>query len=299
MRIEHKQGKQLKERFDSWGEFLDYVSSPFEEHGKQACKRGSHIKDDSDGDWHGTRDFKGAIKLATDGWLEGIAKARKISEPMFNHVSHLIERVDPVFDVEGGSLDIGRYNAGDPEMFQRFENVIVEAAGNRVIRMLYNVSASGGISGEVITAKGAAIASLIELLEYAGNRVELSIGHTVEQNREDREKDKERTLDTIVVIKAADQPLDIGRIAFALANPACLRRLFFSNTEHAPSDIFIFLPSYGYPSDFPKATIAEYDIYCGKAGLWEPQWSDTSAAEAWILKTLAEQGVSIKKDEAN
>ena len=71
-----------------------------------------------------------ALRVAIDGWPEGLDKARKLATPLFEKVSHLIERVEPAFDIEGGALDIGRYHDGDPEMFMRFNTVVAESAGN-------------------------------------------------------------------------------------------------------------------------------------------------------------------------
>ena len=298
MRIIADSAMGYAEEFASWGEYIDALKERTDKcpQLRKEAVRSKHgscgpLFFDAKDSWRhftGTDSFKEALGLATDGWPEGLDKARKLANPLFEKVSHLIERVEPVYDIEGGALDIGRYHDNDPEMFCRFDNVIAEAAGNRVIRLLVNVGASYGISNETIMSKGATIASLVELLELVGNRVELTVIPFAGDQRNGFK------CWTKVIIKQAEQPLDLGIVAFAMAHPSSLRRLSFAWLNTLPDQHYErVMHAYGAPVDVEHAG---YDVYIQKSHLNETQWANPESATAWILQSLKEQGVSLKEE---
>src|SRR6185295_6436941 len=121
------------------------------------------------------KDWNHVLQLAKDGWPEGLEKSKSISSVMFNDVSQMIERTDVNHDIEGHAIDVSRFVDGEPECWLKFENVIQEAeSGNKLIRITFNCTVSAGVNTDTIIRKGATISALIELLEYAGHRVELT-----------------------------------------------------------------------------------------------------------------------------
>jgi hypothetical protein len=156
-------------------------------------------------------------------------------------------------------LNIGRYVSGHPKPYMQKQQIEDETGDNKsgkIINIAFNMSASGEISGQEMFNKGATIAALIELLERAGKRVELkgrmsSTGH-------DKAKPNFRYQ---VMIKEAGEPIDVDRIAFALAHPGCLRRLGFSIMEQASEKIQRAIgigewgSGYGMPTEWQERDI--------------------------------------------
>lgn len=276
-------GRQV---FKSWGEFVDKA-----ENGKSALpddQRASNT--DQSEDWTKVKNKAEAIKLANEGWPQGTKSIKDMATPMFNHVSKMIERVEVNHDIEGHAIDVARFVDGEPEAWLKFENVIQEAEnGHRMIRIAFNVSVSAGVNTEVIIRKGAAAAALVELLEYAGHRVELIVCHSAKNYGGD-------TTEEYIRLKEFDQNLDINVLSFALAHPAMLRCLVFSVNEQYPMETVRAMgyrrsDTYGRPTDIPEEN--QGDIYIGKSYGEDRQWDTPESAEAWVIDNLKKQGISL------
>lgn len=285
--------------FETWGEFVEYVrQTPL----KNQYDHFASITGDYS--FTGTASYAEALKIAEEGWEQGRDQALKLAQPLINKLVQFIERPDIVYDVEGNGYDIGRFCSDDPECAIKMENEIVEVpASPRLIRIVFDNLASGGIEKEILTAKGAAVAALIELLEFAGNRVELiNLVHATAINRSGP-----IAFMKSVIVKAFDQPLDMGRIIFAIAHPSMMRRLGFRVAElgspamqkrtHVGS-------GYGYPAGPEQARLlTEYnltpDIYFSAAGLYDKQWRNEAATQKWVLETLKAQGVNVNEEALN
>lgn len=205
--------------FEFWSEFVDYAASQPSTvpHASRSSRVGNYKFTE-------TLSFESAVKLALDGWDEGREQVKKLSGPIVEKVCNLIERQDLVYDVEGMGIDIARFVDGEPECWQRYETTVVEGESSKLIHIVFNLTVSSGIDQRVITAKGAAIAALVETLEYAGNRVKVTIAHALNH------------YECYVTVKSFDQPIDLGRLVFALAHPSSLRRIFFSAQECQPRE---------------------------------------------------------------
>lgn len=269
--------------FQSWGAFIDGA-----ENGKTDMREGSRSSFQCEKDWSGVENRQEAFKLAREGWAKGTADIKNLAMPLFNHVSKMIERLDVNHDIEGHAIDVARFVDGEPEAWLKFENVIQESEnGHKLIRIVFNCSASAGVDTEVINRKGAAVAALVELLEYTGHRVELILVHASEgYYRESAEQ--------YVRLKEFDQNLDLNVLAFALAHPSTLRVLTFSVMEQMPADARgkIGVPgSYGRPTDIIDEN--QGDVYIGKSYSADPQWESTELAEKWVIENLKKQGISL------
>lgn len=267
-------------RFDTWSEWVDYCASD--------RVRQSNFSREHGCSFTKTYSFEEAVKLAHDGWADGATDIEKFSGPLFDRVSQLVERASVVYDVEGIGIDTARYLDGEPECWQKWETTVIEGFGSRVIRLAFNFATSSGISTEVITAKGAAVAALVQLLEYSGYSVEVS---AVEGAETSGYRDECR-----VIVKQADQFLDMPRLAFALAHPAMLRRLWFSYVEMQPAYFRNAVEQgsgYGLPVELKDKST--YDIYVPKTLWTEPQWKIPESATKWILDNLKAQGVTLRE----
>lgn len=284
--------KSIVKEFESWGEYLEYVSKNPDKSYITHSRRTT--KDDYwAGDFTKTKDFQECLDLAHNGWLEGADKVKAISEPMFMHVSSLVERHDIVHDVEGIQVDIARYLDGEPECWIQWEPKILQGPGTRILRLVLNGTFSGGVSTDTIEKVGALVTSLVELLEYSGIRVEVFLS----QNFKD-------TLGAGVVtpgetyvrahtkIKSADQPLDIPRLSYVFGHPSCLRRLGFSFLEQQPME---YRKQMGSSYGWCGMNSLKGDIIIPEMHLMNDWTRTPETAEAWIIKQLEAQGVELKK----
>jgi hypothetical protein len=278
MRVTTEGYKYGKIEFDSWGEFIDQGCKPSANPNRSESERSSRSSDSS---WTGTKTFNDAVKLARDGWAEGEAIVQSMSASITNKVTDLVEREHVTYDVEGIGLDVAAYVNGEPECWQRFETDTTESIGTKHVRLVFNCSVSGSVSTDTILAKGAAVVSLVQALEFAGIRVEVTALARCGTNNYGSGRHEIR-----VPVKAADQDLDMGRITFALAHPSMIRRMGFAVTESTPESCKVMAIR-------PGTTDDEGDIYVDSSRYSDSQWRSSETATQWILDRLKEQGIHL------
>ncbi len=262
----------------SWGEFLDFAIAGSGKHGLKSSK-------DRDESFTGTESWDQCLEIARNGWAEGEARTSAISATILDKVTGLIEHEQVVYDVEGIGLDVATYLNGEPECWQRFDTEITEGQGTKHVKIVFNATVSGGISKNIIEARGATVAALVQALEFAGTRVELWVLAICTADWKSKGPDYEAR----VLVKAADQELDMSRVAFALAHPSMLRRLGFACMES--HEVAAKELSLGYGN--PQRAVDKGDLYIDSGTLGEAQWEKTSSAVEWVLKQLTAQGVHL------
>lgn len=174
--------------------------------------------------FHGTKNFEEAVAIARTGWKEGAEKAVAIGASIAACVRDAINANAATvgYDVSGHYVDIGRYLSGEPECF----GTVIEDSDTvkkPVIKLVVNLSASCCVSADTLIARGVAVVAAVDVLEAAGRRVEV-VAATAHHG-------SGKQLEIRVPIKSAGQPLDIDRLAFALAHPSFYRRLIWSVSE--------------------------------------------------------------------
>jgi hypothetical protein len=205
-------------RFDSWEAFL-----------AAACvvsyqgDDGGHTEGREK--FYGTPSFEAALKVAREGWPEGVEKVQQIRATIGSAVQSLASsRAESIgYDVFGEYVDVGRFLCGEPECFG--VRVSDDSNSKRVVRINVNLGVSGSVSHEAIFARGAVVIAAIDVIESAGVRVEVYGVHG------SLKCDKKKLHETHVLLKTASQPLDIDRLVFALCHPSSVRRLSFSVFE--------------------------------------------------------------------
>lgn len=258
--------------FPSWGELLAFVeANAGKGQGSSTCR--------DDASWYGTSSITEALSVARDGWPEGEALAKDLCTKILDKVTSLVEVEHVNYDVEGIGLDVAAFLNGEPECWQRFERKTEEREGLKQIRVVMDVTVSGGLSTGVIIARGAAVAALVQSLEFAGSRVQLEVLPLCNGPR----------WESRVLVKAADQDLDMSRVIFALAHPSMLRRIGFATQEGCPSRDNN--SGYGPCSDSED----KGDIYIGSAMLGRTQWRDFDSSYEWVMGEMRKQGVHFTK----
>jgi hypothetical protein len=233
------------------------------------------------------------MRLARHGWREGAAMTRAYAQALTTRIVGRVEREDLVYGVEGMGYDVARLLDGAPEHWQRWQPTgeHEDRAGNRLIRVLMNASVSCGVPTRTIIARGAACCALVELLEYAGARVQLDVTWPC-SGRATRE-----VLTHLVCVKRFAAPLDMSTVAFAVAHPSALRRLVFSaqerESESVRSAYGVPHGGYGIPAEVPAVERGKGTLYVPCANSGDADWSEANAAERWVLEMLREQGVTV------
>jgi hypothetical protein len=220
--------------------------------------------------WAGTGTYEEALGLLENGWPEGL-----------NQIAFHNYKVRPVqpsesldftahFDVCGDSVDVGRYLSGEPECMIDHRMKIVPKQG-RVIKMLVNVAASSMIDRDSMFRRGAVALRILDALEGSGYRCEVTCGSVFRGAT---------SYHASTVVKEADQPLDLDRMAFFLAHPSIERRLFFRIFEQ--NELALKMPDHGQPGEFPADPGTVYIPSLDSLYLRTPEQAD-----ALINSTLA------------
>ncbi len=267
--------------FTSLEQFLAYVESPSD----MRTTRASHY---SDHQYNGTRfmgtdTFDEAIKLARYGWDEGTKMIEEMSLALTDEIIKTIDVPEIRFDVTGDELDIGRFVEGEPEDFMELVPVEIEQEP-KVLKVVVAVGALANVEGRAMMRKGEAAVALIDALEKCGKRIEVDVVSAT--------SNRSSTSATIVRVKEANEPVNLATLAFALAHPSMLRRLFFANREHwTPAErsaLGINLrDGYGRTRDVDAEDRG--DIYIG----FTQAWDNDADVMAWVLDQLEKQGVKV------
>jgi|SRR5215469_829855 len=219
-----------KREFPSWKAFVDSAldESLIGWKGRRASRKIDK--------WSGTETWEQTLDLVKYGWPAG----KKMLE---DSLAVVRPRPEPYRSIEmsvAGSFPmVPNYCAGDPECM-----VIDPGADMRqakpIVRIDFNHWTHAGVTTQDMMLRGAAVVSLAETLERHGYSTELRI---IGNSRESGTKDFRYS----IVYKRAGEPLDLIKAAFAIAHPACMRRLAFAILEQHPEAEPFYQYGYGYP----------------------------------------------------
>jgi hypothetical protein len=205
-------------RFDSWEAFVDAANV--------VSLTGEYCShEEGREEFYGTTTFEAASKIAREGWQDGVTRVQEIRATIGSALQSIVaSRAESIgYDVFGEYVDVGRFLTGEPECFG--VRVSDDSHTKRVVRINVNLGVSSIVSHEAIFARGAVVISAIDVIESTGTRVEVYGVHG------SLKRDGRRLHETHVLLKSANQPLDIDRLVFALCHPSCPRRLSFSVLE--------------------------------------------------------------------
>lgn len=246
--------------------------------------------------FRGTKTFEDAVKLAREGWAEGLRHAESIRAQLKDRIQgSLAERQVVQWDVAGAGVDIGRYVTGEPENMIDFATEFVEAP-QRFLRVAVNIGASSSVDKSEMIARGAAAAAMVDLLEASGIRVEVLAVKRSQGGEKvwgiDPKTGRAKKVDVrngkffnlSIVLKRVEEPLELDKIIFALAHPSMLRRLWLSVVE-SKRDIHVQLGEhYGYSENWN----GQADVHVGALQSW-----NESALAQWVIGQLEAVGVGM------
>jgi len=171
--------------------------------------------------WDLNAGYRGALKLAREGWQSG---AEKLAAGLLR-LPALKSTPRTTYGVAGTRPHIGRYASGvDACMIRRSNDA--QRSQRPVITLAVPVNATADIKASAMSNYGLAIARYIDELEAGGQRVELvaAIVSIVSGKR----------LVHSWTVKHASEHMDFATVAFSLGHPAMFRRLGFALRERSP-----------------------------------------------------------------
>jgi len=277
--------KEAHLTFETWGDFLADTDRPLPmthtnwQDWMDSSRQESEYRTKFNG---GCASFSDAVRLAWQGWPEGREHLRPIRDALLHKIAPAIIVDDVAWGTEGLDYDIGRVMSGEPECW--LQPAPRRRPDPRTVAIINNLSVSHDIDPAIMIARGAALVALIELLEFANVRCDVSIAMSSTR------------FSALARVKPAAQPLDVGRMIFALAHPACFRRLGFGLKEQRPDVLQLIGKNYGRPMPFTRAPAGAMVVQHGMSG--DPHWQDTEAVRRWVRTQLAAQGVLFRDEEA-
>ncbi len=270
--------KHVLKVFDTWTDFVNFAEANANQLGP------SHLNGD---DFAGAS-FEEAIEYARIGWKHGVDQITMISTPIFKKISSRIPKRRIMNDIVGGTVVVGRYLTGMPDHMMRYKQTKQTryGKGKKNLHIVFNQSASGIIPPGVLQARGAAVAALSQLLEFAGFTVDVTL---VSAHR-GFNFDKNLTWQMRVPLKRSGAVFDVSRLAYGLSHPSCLRRLTFGAIEG--SDDY---QSLGAPMEISQ-WVNDGDLYIGAAiaNAKGEDWKSEEWAMNWIIDRIEEQGIELK-----
>jgi hypothetical protein len=218
--------KIIRHDFGTIGEYVAFLKQPHKVRVHASSNKPGAEK------WNGnTTSLDHAISLVDTGWTEGAAKVSHWSAKLgcFLDASRAVKARQFAWDVVGDFVDVGKYLTGEPECFGSEEND-GEQIASRIVSIRLNSSVSGGLQADAIVARGVAVLVAVDLLESCGRRCEVIVSQSTSTYQ--------IQADSNVIVKRPSEPVDLDRLAYAVAHPGFFRRLGFRFMEicgHSPS----------------------------------------------------------------
>jgi len=276
--------KIIKSTFKNIGEVVEMASRPASKAFKKyVTSENSRTSRSDETYFHGTNTFEEAVKLINSGWAEGADKITALSAKLNIGKTMDIDQIDLTMDTNGALLDIPEYITGNPDCFYNF---IEAPADTPVIKVGFQINGLASMRGEAFNNRGLAMLALVDALEFSGHAVEL-YAFEYSTGREGY------ALQSEVLIKRPDEPLDKDKLAFVGAHPSFFRRIFFGvreATENEDLQKYIIADSYGHSRTIPDDA-HDYDI-CPTYD--EKAFKTPESAMWWVRDIAKEAGVSLE-----
>lgn len=244
-------GKRYKYQFDDLPDVVDYIS--------REPRKWSQGDSQANYDWYDKSwtlgvDWQNALRMAREGWEEGIRKLHALAATVPNNTVTTRE-----MSVAGEYPDVPRYLAGDPyNMVKRGKQRVPKPT----MTIVSSIGANCNVTGQQIANFGAAVVALVDRLESRGVRCEI-IGCWRSTGMRDSS-----TFCFSWTVKRPEDHLDLSAVAFGLGHPAMLRRLGFAVMERSPkvAEVRHYGSSSGVIGKIDLIDIPDQALYIGGVG---------------------------------
>lgn len=189
-------------------------------------------------DWYGTPNYQFSRDLLLYG--DPNTAARVNAAGLRQTIAGLqgrAPRTQQFTDIVGGAPCVPNYLVGRPDSMYNTRRPITT---HPVVNVVYNCSASAGVSPEQITAAAAAVLGACVILENNGARVNLWVTELVTESGAP-------DFGAVVKIKDCSQKINLRKIAYTICHPSFLRRQMFRLLEVTPNVPSSYVWGYGIP----------------------------------------------------
>ena len=189
--------------------------------------------------WYNTKDFKEATELLTHGWDAAAGKlATKVK--LTNATSTAVRSSKPSYGVVGSQASVPRYLQGIPTNMVSRQ---MTYAKQKVVTITKGIAYNCGWSPESILRECTKALQIIQSMENGGQRVRLNVVWCITSD------DSLHHAVCKVCVKQPDERMNLSKMAFALAHPSMLRRMFFKWLETDNFTEHDMGWCYGYPAE--------------------------------------------------
>ena len=283
----------IVDEYDTWTAAIDVV-----EHGKTTMRDESRSSRTDSAGWDSLADGRGRtfadfLKMARQGWPEGRAKIDEMARQMDVNIAGRIANEYLEEGMTGPIVDVQAAVIGLPEQFLRIEDSQEDAKrgpNGSVVKIVVNVSAGCGVSGEALYRRAAALGAVAMVLERTGRAVDITVCDAMTFHADRSKRGEAR-----IHVKRSTEYVDPDLLAFAIAHPSVLRRVFFGIEECWPEDLRYAIGIPGGYGGVDALLPMDADIVLGHgADNDDADFSTPERAEAWVLAMLAKLGVVMR-----
>lgn len=220
--------------FDSLGEFYKYlVHTPFND----AFKSANHLSVEGTYSFTKTKSFDEAVQLFKNGWSD---MAQKLVQKLkvIENKSQPVMKARNTLGVAGYQAIVPLYLQGAPNSMMSKKMVPIK---QKVVTINKSIDYAADVGSDTIIEESTKALQIVKKLEAQGYRCNLNIVLGL------RGYDGRKFV-VKIRIKSANEKLNVSKLAFPLAHPSMLRRLFFRFIEVYPNITKSFVNGYGFPS---------------------------------------------------
>jgi hypothetical protein len=174
----------------------------------------------------GSYEFTKTISLneALDLFIHGDKElTQQLTNKLQNNININKNTVKQNYDIIGYQISVPRYLQGIPT--NMINNKIIQKQ-TKIITLYKSISYPGVFTANKIIENSLKALQIVQQLEIQGYRINLNI-------LVGTQTDKQNVI-AIVRIKSANERMAISKMAFCLAHPSMLRRLYFRYIETSP-----------------------------------------------------------------
>lgn len=281
--IEIKKDRILLNAFGSIDDYLKFLND-------DSMKKYGREESSVTGDYHftGTHSYEEAEELFKHGdqetfkYIKQKQKEMKVDKLLGN----FINKKKNYNDIIGYQANVPLYLNGVPTNMINEEKMKKDL---KIVNIFLDVCASAWVSASEIKDVGTVYATMIDILEKQGYRTNLYLGDFSEECGE--------IIASCVKLKTDREPLNLNKLAFAIANPSFLRRIGFRYIEVCNSDIDFTQHSYGRPYTDEERIKKILDERLRANFLVFSYQNGTNFKIEDVIERLNEKGIKVEKNE--
>ena len=243
----------IKKEFEDASDFLEWASFAPKVWKTKEASRSTGAKAL---EFTHTANYEDAYDLAKYGWLEGIEHMQDALD-LINANIRLDTDNFQRYDVAGDYPNVPLAAAGEV-----FSMAVIDRESTRrkrIISLEIIGSYSTYVDAEDILEWGACVVACVDYLENQGHSVEVKlIDETTSRHTSipamlgySLREDNRKAVRFSAGLKQAGESVDLASLAFWIAHPSSLRRIFFSAMERLDIEEY-FADGYGVPNTFTK-----------------------------------------------